>query len=215
MESVFAIFCERVLDLKKVNYYGEYKSLPVCLIDCVYSLRAKYFAVTVPVVQRYANRYLHGNKYAEGPSLTEFAKEIEATGFEGFAAGVLNNRQKLSGRLKSQVTYDVAKSLLSLGIQSKEDFAQYPNPRLLEYVISGVRGIGPAGLNYLFMLAGDPNRCKPDTHIHQAIRDGIGHDVSDAECQIIFSDAVKELRTDYPDLTVRRLDGLIWEKYQG
>lgn len=74
--------------------------------------------------------------------------------------------------------------------------------------------MGTAGLNYLFMLAGDPNRCKPDVHIHHCIRDACGRDVSDNECQILLTDAVAVLRNDYPYLTVVLLDSIIWQKYQ-
>ena len=85
---------------------------------------------------------------------------------------------------------------------------------LLENVIKTVKGIGSAGLNYLFMLAGDPNRCKPDVHIHHCVRDALGKDISDFECQELFTAAVAILKKDYPSLTVRKLDGIIWEKYQ-
>ncbi|HOA78835.1 MAG: recombinase family protein [Bacillota bacterium] len=80
--------------------------------------------------------------------------------------------------------------------------------------IQSVKGIGPAGLNYLFMLAGDPDRCKPDVHIHRFIYDDIGVNVSDEQCQILLTDVVKLLKYEYPNLTVRSLDSIIWNKYQ-
>ena len=80
--------------------------------------------------------------------------------------------------------------------------------------IQSVKGIGPAGLNYLFMLAGDPDRCKPDVHIHRFIYDAIGVNVSDEQCQILLTDVVKLLKYEYPNLTVRSLDSIIWNKYQ-
>ena len=65
------------------------------------------------------------------------------------------------------------------------------------------------------MLAGDPNRCKPDVHIHRSIKDAFGFDVSNDDCQIIFSQAVDLLKSKYPNLTVRLLDNIVWEKYSG
>ena len=77
-----------------------------------------------------------------------------------------------------------------------------------------VKGIGDAAVNYIFMLAGDQNRCKPDVHIHHCIRDSIGHDVSNADCQTLLTEAVKELKVDNPNITVALLDGFIWNKYR-
>ena len=43
---------------------------------------------------------------------------------------------------------------------------------------------------------------------------GCGIDISNNECQILFTDAVKLLCNDHPNLTVRGLDGIIWRAYQ-
>ena len=56
-----------------------------------------------------------------------------------------------------------------------------------------MKGISDAGVNYLFMPAGDPNRVKPDVHIHQSIVDACGRDVSNEECQALFTEAVELL----------------------
>ena len=95
-----------------------------------------------------------------------------------------------------------------------DDFRNFESQELLEIVVHSVNGLGDAGTNYLFMLAGDPNRCKPDVHIHHCIRDACGEDISNDDCQILFTDAATELREDYPKLTVAMLDGIIWRKYQ-
>lgn len=54
MVNKFANYCLKNFDLKQKHYANEYYSMSVCLIDCIFSLRAKYFLVTVPVVDRYA-----------------------------------------------------------------------------------------------------------------------------------------------------------------
>ena len=53
----FVIYCEQELDFEKSMVYG-YKSLSVCIIDCVYSLRARYYETTIPVVDRYAEYFM-------------------------------------------------------------------------------------------------------------------------------------------------------------
>ena len=108
----------------------------------------------------------------------------------------------------------MARYLRCLHIETMEDFQRFEVPELLEIVVRAVKGIGDAGVNYLFMLVGDPNRCKPDVHIHHFVKDACGVDVSNEECQVLLTEAVAELRENYPFLTVAILDGIIWRKYQ-
>ena len=213
----FSDYCEQHFNLDgHVNY--SYQSLSVCLLDCVYSLRTKYFSTTIPVVDRYAHMYMGGDRHASGDTITDLLLRIDANGGpEGFANNVLKNHQKLGGKQqipKEIIVYQLAKYLRILNIDTLEDFRQFESPELLEIVIRAVKGIGDAGVNYLFMLAGDPNRCKPDVHIHHCIVDACGADLSNEECQILFTDAVSILKTKHPQLTVRNLDGIIWNVYQ-
>jgi len=207
--------CKQKLDLNSVEYAEPYRSLNVCIIDCVYSLRARYFPVTVPIVNRYAEKFMGGDKLAGGYTLLDFMNHIEMSGgTQKFASEALKNYQQLSGRLKSDICYELARKLRLLKIETIEDFYNYDNTEILEITISSVKGIGPAGLNYLFMLAGDPNRCKPDVHIHRFIYDAIGRNVTDEECQNLLTDAVQILKEEYKNITVRTLDSIIWNKYQ-
>lgn len=115
---------------------------------------------------------------------------------------------------KAEVCLQLAQYLSLLQIETLEDFRAFPSQELLEIVVRAVKGLGAAGTSYLFMLAGDENRCKPDVHIHHCIRDACGLDVSDESCQSLFADAVALLRPQYPQLTVRGLDSVIWRRYQ-
>lgn len=215
MIEEFVNFCRNNLDLNSAHYAQPYKSLSVCILDCVYSLQARYFSTTVPVVERYAAAYMNGDRFAAGDTLEDFMNNINAAGgYAAFASNVLHNNQRLARQLKSQVCYELARKLRLLHINTKEDFKNFDSVELLEIVINSVKGMGTAGLNYLFMLAGDPNRCKPDVHIHHCIRDACGRDVSDNECQTLLTDAVAVLRNDYQYLTVALLDSIIWQKYQ-
>lgn len=213
----FVAFCEKNLDLTDSLNYG-YNSLTVCLIDCVYSLRAKYYNVTLPIVDRYAAAYMSGDRLKNGDTVSMLLQRMdELGGPTAFADKILKNHQKLGGKNnipKEQVCYQLAKYLSLLHIETIEDFQTFESQELLEIVIRAVRGLGDAGVNYLFMLAGDPNRCKPDVHIHHCIRDACGADVSNDECQQLFADAVAVLRAQHPGLTVRMLDGIIWKKYE-
>lgn len=213
----FVQYCEKMLDLHTQSDYG-YCSLSVCILDCVYSLRARYYDVTVPLVQRYAALYMNGDCYAPGDTVSMLLQRMEdAGGAEAFGKNILRNQQKLGGKgkiPKEAVCHQLARYLRDLHIETIEDFQAFESQEILEIVIRAVKGLGDAGVNYLFMLAGDPDRCKPDVHIHHCIRDACGCDVSNEACQELFTDAVALLRPRYPNLTVRGLDGIIWRAYQ-
>lgn len=216
LATQFAKYCESTFDLSTQSDYG-YQSLSVCLLDCVYSLRARYYDVTVPIVQRYANMFMNGDPHGSGDTISMLLRRMDDIGHLAFAERVLINHQKLGGKKhipKEEVCYQLAKYLRDLHIETIEDFHHFESQEILEIVIRAVNGLGDAGVNYLFMLAGDPNRCKPDVHIHHCIRDACGHDISNEDCQTLFTDAVKILRTQHPNLTVRGLDGIIWRAYQ-
>ena len=212
----FAKYCKATFDLSAQSDYG-YRSLSVCILDCVYSLRAKYYAVTIPIVKRYANTYMGGDTHADGDTVSMLLKRMDENGHSAFADRILRNQQKIGGKKqipKEEVCYQLARYLRDLGIETIEDFQNFRSQEILEIVIRAVDGMGDAGTNYLFMLAGDPSRCKPDVHIHHCIRDGCGCDVSNEECQALFTDTVALLREQYPNLTVRGLDGIVWRAYQ-
>lgn len=212
----FVKYCEQELDFEKSIVYG-YKSLSVCIIDCVYSLRARYYETTIPVVDRYAEYFMEGNKYSSGDTVSMLIEHIDGVGGTAKFADLLKNHQKIGGKIqipKAEVCYQLAKYLKYLHIDTIEEFQEFESPELLEIVIRAVKGMGNAGVNYLFMLTGDSNRCKPDVHLHHCITDACGCDVSDEECQILLTDAVKMLNSKYPNMTVRDLDGVIWNKYR-
>ena len=173
LATQFAKYCESTFDLSTQSDYG-YQSLSVCLLDCVYSLRARYYDVTVPLVQRYANMFMNGDPHGSGDTVSMLLHRMDDIGHLAFAEKVLINHQKLGGKKhipKEEVCYQLARYLRDLHIETIEDFQNYESQEILEIVIRAVNGLGDAGVNYLFMLAGDPNRCKPDVHIHHCIRD--------------------------------------------
>lgn len=206
--------CEKELDLQSDAELETYGSLSVCLLDCVYSLRATYAGSTLPVVDRYAAQYLNGDRHQSGDTLSAFMERIDREGgCEAFAESVLKNRQKIAGRSKCQICYDLADKLShSLGIETLEDFQNYAHPELIEDSLRSVKGIGTAGLSYLFMLAGDESRCKPDVHLHRFVEESVQEPVSDGQCQELLTKVVELMKEQYPSMTVRKLDYLIWKK---
>lgn len=218
-------FTEKFVEYCRNNYGGElgvadersycYKSLPICIIDCIYSLRARYNSVTVPIVERYADAFLSGDKTSTNndDNLTGFIKNLTTPSLEYFADNIAKNHQILGRVPKERVCLDIAETLQRLGIETFEDFQNYPSKEKLADAIKSVKGMGNAGVNYLFMLTGDDDKSKPDVHIHHCIAEACGEDVSDKECQEIIEEASGILRQDYPSLTVRKLDGVIWRDF--
>ena len=160
---LFSQYCSENFgtELKSVRKSERYQSLPICVLDCVYSQRTKYFAVTAPVLQRYADTYMGGNLYAGQDTLSDFITHIkEFSDCSEFAKTVLKNNQVLSGRNKAEVCYEIATNLHELlNMDTFDDFRNFEKEALLEIVLRSVRGMGDAGVNYMIMMAGDPIRC--------------------------------------------------------
>lgn len=62
-------------------------------------------------------------------------------------------------------------------------------------------------IDYLFMLAGDENKFKPDRHLLSFISDTLEDNNGTSE---LIESAYQILQEKHPDLTVRQLDYLIW-----
>ena len=94
----FSEYCENNLTLTSSIDY-EYNSLSICIIDCIYSLRAVYKTTTLPLVRRYAAKYMGGNIHAAGETVSDLICHIDDCGGPlVFADKILINHQKLGGR---------------------------------------------------------------------------------------------------------------------
>lgn len=208
----FAEVCEREIQDWNRGVEYNYKSLSVCIIDCIYSLRVKYNAVVVPIIERYAEKYLDG-KAAEGvETCSNLIKHINDVGTEKFANDILKNGTLSGGILKSVVVLDLATKFVELGIESISDFRNYTDEAGLMRAMMSVGGVGKTAANYMFMLAGDPSKCKPDVHIKRFVVNACGQNISYAKIQELFTETVKILSKKHPGLTVRMLDGIIWRQ---
>ena len=210
----FAKYCDDNYNLGGIQPIPSYKSLSICILDCVFSLRAKYFLHTVPVIHRYADKYLYGNIYSESDTITSFIKHIDEYGVVEFAKTVLKNNQQSGGVLKTEICYKVAKYLSYIKIETMSDFQNFEDTEFIEKILYSVKGLGNAGVDYLFMMAGDTDRCKVDVHINHCIRDFCQVNLTPNEIQELFKDTVTVLKGKYPTLTVGMLDRVIWDEYQ-
>jgi hypothetical protein len=93
--NIFVDFLQKNFDLTQEHYAKPYSSMSVCVIEAIYSLQAKYFGHTIPVVERYADKYMHGNRYNPGDNIKELLMHIEEEGGpELFVDNVIKNHQK-------------------------------------------------------------------------------------------------------------------------
>lgn len=206
-------YIKTTIGIKYSEMPNYYHSLPVCILDDIYSLQSKYETITFPTIKRYADHFLNGDLYTPDYSIDAFIADLDREGLTNVMMNVLNNRQFVGGRRKIDVCYEVAKKLQSLGIQTFDDFNNYKDKGYLTYSLKTIKGVGDAATDYLFLLVGDDYRVKPDVHIHRCIRDALGHDVSNEECQILFREISQALINDMPYATPRFLDGLVWTHY--
>lgn len=211
-----AEFCEKNFNLNDAEF-PRYDSLSVAIVDCVYSLQMDYKKKVKPIVEKY-KKFLN-EKGKNGDSLKEFLEYIEeAGGCQKFADVALNeSKNKQNGILKAEICKNLARKLYLLGIDTHEDFASYfdtEKEEILEVVIMSVKGVGIAASNYLFMLNGDPNRCKIDTHLTKCIKEACGYESKkDEDYQILMKNTVEKLNKTYPKLTMAALDYVIWNGY--
>lgn len=202
-----------VIGIKKPEMPNYYHSLPVCILDDIFSLQSHYENITFPTVKRFADYFLDGDLYTDKYLVDDFINDLEKEGLDNVRINVLKNSQKVGGRRKIDVCYDVAKAMKRIGIQTMADFDSYNDKDYLTFVLHSIKGVGDAAVDYLFMMAGDNNRVKPDIHIHHCIKDAIGHDVSNDECQRLFREVSNSLIEKMPFATPRFLDGLVWNYY--
>ncbi len=224
----FSVFCDnelRLYDKLTVQKRQDpndvfYKSLPICIIDAVFSIGVKYRSVEKAVEHfiKYFNLNIPRNyPVTQEYTIECFIKNMNSfSSFQEAADKGFNNRQRTSSRngiLKAEACYLVAKVFQNHGINTLDDFNTYSNKTDLDRDICNVKGqTSGVMLKYLYMLAGDLHTVKPDRHLISFIQKGLGvASVSYDEAQTIAEETVKLLKLKYPNLTERFLDVLIWE----
>ena len=230
--SNFIAYCETELDLHQKLVIEKktdpnltfYKSLPLCIIDAVFSIGVKY--TSDMKAEKNFISYFNLNIDREYPfknkeyTIDQFIKDMKPfSSFDEAAAKGFKNKQRTSscnGILKAEACYLVAKVFEGHNINTLDDFRKYTDRHTLDKDILSIKGQSSGiMLKYLYMLAGDANEAKPDRHMANFVRNIYPH-ISMAtkhhdEIKKIMKDAVASLQTTYPNLTVRFLDYLIWE----
>lgn len=225
LETQIADYCRKTLPLGSVPLSQEYfyHSLPLCVIDAVFSIGVNYESVK-NVVRRscdflnipYDSTQRRPER-SEQRSIGDFLQQFDDVGLQKMTDEVFRNRQRTStknGILKSEATYRFAHVLQSFNIQYLQDTDLLVDNTAFASAIYAIPGQKSGiALRYFFMLSGQENFVKPDRMIARFVQAATNLWLTRDELQCAIVGACALLARDYPHLTPRLLDNLIW-KYQ-
>lgn len=212
------------LDLKNLKLGDEYyyNSLPLCVIDAVYSIGVRYTS-TQNTVERFCS-YFNLQKYRENKipdklnqiSTTELIDIYNKYDAQEMANNIYKNKQRTSpvnGILKSQAVLLYSQKLQQYGVEYFQDISKIENNEGFEKAVCLIPG-QKSGIStkYFYMLAGSENFIKPDRMIVRFIKEATGiQNIKPAQCQSFLVEACKILSKEHSELTPRTLDHLIWK----
>jgi hypothetical protein len=224
-----ALHVEKVLPLDTARLGNEYfyQSLPLCVVDAVYSINARYSGVQ-NVLARYCKRFglrtfrAHGAAFPpidEQESISQFCARAEQFSPERLAAEVFENRQRTSARsgiLKAEASYRFACILRAHRIEYFQQASVATGNARLECDLGTIPGdASGARLQYFWMLAGSDDLIKPDRWVVGFLESVVRHSVDFASAQALVTAAVERLKARHKNLTPHMLDYMIWDYQRG
>jgi hypothetical protein len=199
-----------------------YASLPLCILDAVFSIGIRYEMVQA-VVDRYC-KYAHQpmiriNRAAFPPrdeqlTVSNFIDDLDEIGVETFSSDVIANRCRTSPRggvLKTEACLKFATVLRHHGVEVLQDVASHRTDVAMEEELRKIPGQGSGvSTGYFFMLAGSDDLVKPDRMVVGFLEECLGRTVPTAQVQELMTLACRDLQADRPELTPRLLDYAVW-----
>ncbi len=150
-----------------------YKSLPLAIIDAVFSIGVTYTS-TANTVRRFCENQTqpwakHRNESGHEYTIKDFLSLVSCRPVDELAAYVYGNRQRTSaknGILKAEAVNRWADVLLKHDINCFADAPKLMDNHLLDQELRALRGQGSGiSLDYFKMLIGDDTGIKADRHI--------------------------------------------------
>jgi hypothetical protein len=224
--TAVAAHAERVLPLAAAVLGDEYyyQSLPLCVIDAVFSIGVRY-AGTRRVVVRYCEftrqrRIRTGRELpppAEQETMSAFCDQPEQADPAAMAERVYGSRQRTStknGILKAEAAARFAGALRAHGVECFQDVPRVADSARFEADIRAIPGQGSGiSLQYFWMLAGSDDFIKPDRMVLRFLQAALSRPVPVREAATLMRAGCRRLAAKYPALTPRLLDHEVW-KYQ-
>lgn len=219
-----ASHAERVLPLDAAALGEEYfyQSLPLCVIDAVFSIGVKYSG-TRNVVARYC-KYTNQRRIRTGEALPPISEQEAVGAFcdrpeqidpAAMAERVYGSRQRTStknGILKADAVARFAQCLRSHGVDYLQDVPRIADSARFETDIRAIPGQGSGiSLQYFWMLAGSDQFVKPDRMVLRFLQSALSRVVTMREAGSLMRSACQHLSTKYSGLTPRLLDHEVWK----
>ena len=191
-------------------------SLPICIMDAVFSIGIRY-EQACKSWQKYQSFFgiIDGRLGCKEHTISDFLNNVKMlNGVEAFRKKIGISKHRTSSRngiLKIEAVVQIAEILRINGIETIDDFRNYPNKQKLDSQILEIRGQSSGiMLKYLYMLAGSTDECKPDRWLLRFAQSYYSS-IKLEEISELLKKTVEELKPDYPSLTVRMLDNAIWQ----
>jgi len=222
--AVVAAYAEQMLPLATASLGEEYRyqSLPLCVIDAVFSISIKY-TIVQGVVARYCGytgqQRVRASQLlpppAEQEAISAFCDRPEQADPATMAARVYGSRNRTSpqnGILKAEATARFAQCLRAHGVEYLQDVSRVAESAQLEADIRTIPGQQSGlSLQYFWMLAGSEQFVKPDRMVLRFLSAALAREVSVAEALPLLTAACGRLAARYPSLTPRLLDHEVWK----
>jgi len=222
--ELLARFCDDRLDLKTAGLNDEYfyQSLPLCVIDSVYSIGVRYES-TRNTIARYCDYYglrriredrMSFPERAMQESVGEFLDKLESVGIRFFVEQVLRNRQRTSTRsgiLKGEAVLRFARCLRRYGVNGFQDVHKVIHDERFGIEIKSIPGQGSGiSLAYFFMLTGSEDLVKPDRWLIDFIKEALKITCLQGYAQKLIFGSCEILKAKYPHVSPILLDNAIW-----
>jgi hypothetical protein len=196
----------------------EYASLPLCVIDAVFSIGVRY-ASTKLVPPRWAEAQtpewpVHRRGSTIEHSISDFLAALAPFTCEELAVNIFKNSQRTSsqsGALKAGAVRQFAAALQKAGIERFADLGDETKLELAEAYVKDVKGQSSGiSFDYFRILVGHET-VKADRMVCRfvACAAGLEH-VAPTVAKRAVIDAAALLRANFPNINTRILDYVIW-----
>jgi hypothetical protein len=208
------------LHTAKLGPEYSYHSLPLCVIDAVFSIGVRHRNVQNVVEAWCVAQTPKWPKYSTTAKARHIITDlIQVT--KGYAGVDLahrffgGNRQRTSSRsgiLKADAVVQFAKALQKNGVDDFPDIRDADRAERAKQAVRSIPGQGSGlSFDYFLMLAGDDSYVKPDRMICRFVAEAAGRpDISPYTARDAVVAACSILAREFPNLTPRLLDHLIW-----
>ena len=216
----FLAKCDKALQpVPDMEYYS---CVGLCAFDAVFSIQTRYESVVSPLVDRFC-ALMDIPRHAPNPhALPSIQEQVTVSVLcdklrdytPQSLADALHNHQRTSSRggiLKTEAFLQYLGVFQQFEVNTYQDVNHLAdqNPAF-EQALRNIRGQNVA-VDYFFMLAGDEDGVKVDTHLRNFVRDAVGRDLTPEQIKELFRRAVVHYRQNgYPDMTARHLDHIVW-----